>query len=325
MASKVIGVEFGSDTVKFAVCKGNTVKKMAVARMPSDLIREGRITSQQAMVVFLKQVMKEYHISGGNCALVLPSSCVIGHTVTMPVMGERELLLNLPYEFRDFVGKDASLYDYDYIYQGEHDNIMTLYAAAVRRDLVEDFYTVLKHAGLTLRCAIPAEMAWSNLIAAAPDAPGKVCIVDMGHNTTRVNIFNNGDFVMGKDVELAGSLLDETIASYQNVDSYVGRNRKEANLNYVMSEEYMNEAYQAISIEVMKILNFYNYNDSDFNEKLTNIYYCGGSAVIEPLRTALLKNTGMVLHHIERLLNSDEVSSDLALYCALAAGAAFQM
>ena len=58
MASKMIGVEFGSNTMKMAVCDGNKVKKMAFSRMPEDLVREGRVTSPAAMTEFLKNMMK---------------------------------------------------------------------------------------------------------------------------------------------------------------------------------------------------------------------------------------------------------------------------
>ena len=137
MASRMIGVEFGSNTMKMAVCDGNKVKKMAFSRMPEDLVREGRVTSPAAMTEFLKNMMKENGIRGGNCALVLPGSVVIGHHVSMPAMSETELKLNLPFEFRDFVGKDGAKFDYDYSVMGFHDNVMELYAAAVRKDIVE--------------------------------------------------------------------------------------------------------------------------------------------------------------------------------------------
>ena len=95
MASKMIGVEFGSNTLKMAVCDGAKVKKMAYARMPEDLVREGRVTSPAAMTDFLKNMMKENGIRSGSCAMVLPSSLVIGHHVSMPAMSENELKLNL--------------------------------------------------------------------------------------------------------------------------------------------------------------------------------------------------------------------------------------
>lgn len=324
MASKMIGVEIGSNTLKMVVCSGGVVKKAAVRRMPEDLVREGRVTSPAAMVEYLKSMMKENGIRPGPCALVLPSQLVLAHRVTMPVMSESELLLNLPFEFRDFVGKEGAKYEYDYSVMGVKEGVMELYAAAVRKDVVEEYYSILKKAGLTLKVATPAEMAWLNLVNQASNLPDKLCIVDMGHNLTRVSIFVGGNFVMGKTIEMGGALIDETIAAEQQVDAYVARTRKEADMNKVLSSPSCQDAYQALAIEVMKTVNFFSYTDSSEGGKLEHLYYCGGSSVIEPLRTALVKSTGMTPHHAHRLVKMGDNISDLALYCALAAGAAMQ-
>ena len=285
MASKMIGVEFGSTTLKMAVCDRGIVKKMAFERMPDDLVREGRVSSPAAMTEFLKTMMKNQGIRGGNCALVLPSSMVISHHVSMPAMSEAELKLNLPFEFRDFVGKEGVKYDYDYSVMSIKDNVMELYAAAVRKDTVEELYSIFKKAGLTLKIATPAEMAWLNLIRQNENLPKKLCIVDVGHNTTRVNIFANGNFVMGKDIDLAGSLIDQTISDTQQIDVHAARTRKESNMNGILTSELVNEAYQSLAIEVMKTVNFFRYSDQTEGGPLAHLYYCGGSAVVEPLRT----------------------------------------
>ena len=325
MASRMIGVEIGSNTLKLVVCAGGVVKRAAVTRMPEDLVREGRVTSPAAMVDFLKKMLKQAGIRPGPCALVLPSQQVIAHHVTMPVMNETELMLNLPFEFRDFVGRDGGKYDYDYSVMSVNDGVMELYAAAVPKAVVEEYYSIFKKAGMTLKVAIPAEMAWLNLINNNKDLPRKLCVVDIGHNQTRVNIFVDGNFVMGKAIEMGGSLIDETIAAEQQVDSYVARTRKEANMNKVLNAEFCQEAYQALAIEVMKITNFFSYTDTSEGGSLEHLYYCGGSSVIEPLRSTLLKGTGMTMHHIYRLLNMGEnASGELAPYFALAAGAAVQ-
>ena len=324
MASKMIGIEIGSNTLKMVVCSGGVVKKAAVRRLPEDLVREGRVTAPAAMVSYLKTMMKENGIRPGACALVLPSQLVLAHRVTMPVMSEAELLLNLPFEFRDFVGKDGAKYHYDYSVMGTHDNIMELYAAAVRKDVVEEYYSILKKAGLTLKVATPPEMAWLNLVNSGANLPEKLCIVDLGHHTTRVSIFAGKNFVMGKTIEMGGALIDETIAANQQVDAFVARTRKEADMDKVLTCPACQDAYQALAIEVMKTLNFFSYTDSTEGGNLEHLYYCGGSSVIEPLRTALIKSTGMTLHHAHRLVKMGDNISDLALYCALAAGAAIQ-
>lgn len=324
MASKLIGIEIGSTTVKLTVVKGNQVLAMVSARMPEGLVREGHVTTPAAMTTFLKNMMKENGIRGGQCALVLPPQIAVCQHVTLPVMSEAELKLNLPFEFKDYVGKDAEEYDYDYIVVGIHDGVMDLYAAAARRSVIEEYWSIFKKAGMTLKLAMPAEMAWLNLIARQENLPKKLAIVDIGHNSTRVNIFADGNFVMGKDIEFAGQLFDETIAAETHVDAHVARTQKEANINKIQSAEFMQQPYGALAIEIMKTVNFYNYSNSAEDKPLQDLYYCGGGSMIETLRTAIIKATGLTPHHITRLLNLEGVSGDAALTCGIAAGAAVQ-
>lgn len=322
--AKMIGIEIGSDTLKMAVCAGGVVKKVVIARMPEDLVMEGRMTSTQAMVEFLKTTMKANRISGGACALVIPSQHIISHRFTMPAVSDEELRLNLPFEMRDFVGKEADQYIFDYVITETKDNSISVYSAAVRKEVIEEFYTTFKKAGLTLKIATPPEMAWMNLISRGNSLPKKLCIVDIGYSYTRVSIFDNGNFVMGKTIERGGALIDETISATLGVDKYEARARKESNDDKILTEKDCQDAYQDLTIEVLKVLNFYTYSDSESETSLEHLYYCGGSSMIEPLRTALLKGTGLTQHHVYQLVNMGDNVSDLALQCALAAGAAMQ-
>ena len=324
MASKMLGIEIGSDSLKMSLVKKGSVVAMASERLPDHLVREGRVVSPATMSQFVKEMLKKHKFPKGDCALVLPAQVVVAQRLTMPVMSEAELKLNLPYEFRDYVGKDASEYDFDYIVIGIADGVMELYAAAVRRQIVEDYYAIFKKAGLTLKLAMPAEMAWLNILQQAENAPKKLCIIDIGHRTTRVNIFENGNYIMGKDIEYAGQLLDETIAAELNIDAHAGRTHKETNNKKVQSSDFIQGAYGAIALEIMKTLSFFSYSSSSEDGELQDLYYCGGCATIEPLRTAIVKATGMTPHHICRLLNMTDTAGDMALGCALSAGAALQ-
>lgn len=325
MSKKMIGVEIGSDSVKLAVCAGGEVNFMAMETLPDNLVREGKVTSPDAMSNLIKTMCKKNGVRPGPCAFVVPPQIVISHHVTTPIMGHNEMMLNLPFEFRDFVGKDGDKYDYDYTVISANDNSMKVYASAVPKDAMEVFYGILKKAGLTMKAAMPAELAWLNLIRVCKNEPRALCIVDIGHRSTRVTIFCDNHFVMGKDIELAGQLIDETIASAQKVDPFVARAHKEANMDNVLTAENTYDAYYAIATEITKVVNYYNYTNTDPALTLRDIYYCGGSSVIEPLRTVILKSTGLTMHNVRRLagLNNDE--TELPLYCTLAAGAAVQL
>lgn len=329
MAGKMIGIEIGSDTIKVAVINGGEVQQMAVERLPENLVREGRVTSATSMSNFLKELRKRHRIPGGAAALVLSPQTVIAHRVTMPMMNVDQLKLNLPFEFRDFVGQDGARYYYDYAVMDTptpaegQPALLELFAAAAKKELIDSWYSIFKRAGLTLKVAVPAEMAWLNLVRLATREPKEMCILDVGHTSTHVYIYANGQFMMGKEIEMGGQLLDQTIASELQIDPHLARAQKESNMNGVQALDSCINAYGALALEVMKAVNFYGYENRQSN--LQDIYYCGGSAMLEPLRTAVLKTTGLTMHHIDRLVpGAEEDEQDTTLCCALAAAAAAQ-
>ena len=323
MSSKFIGVEIGNDTLKLAVCSGTKVTALVAERLPQGIIRDGRVTAPDAMAAFIKDACKKHGIRRGSCALVLPSKLVIGRKVTMPTMNAAEVELNLPFEFRDFVGKDSSKYTYDYAVVSVKDKVMELYAAAALTEAVEEYAAILRKAGLTLKVAMPEEMAWLNLIRLAPNEPKKICIVDIGAARTRVSIFSDGRYEMGREIDIAGQSIDSVISAAEDVDVHVARNHKEANLKDVLASSVCTDLFSALSIEVMKIVNFY-FSSTQDGSALQDLYFCGGSALMEPLRIAIQKRTDFSMHHIRRLVNAEGIDDDTVLYCALAVGAAMQ-
>ena len=324
MAGTILGIEIGAATIKFAEVRGRTLVRCASYPLPDNLVRDGMITSPDGLVDALKEAKKELNLKNGPCALVIPSRAVIAHQITMPLMGESDVALNLPFEFRDFVGKDSDKYLYDYsvlsIQQpaGKQGGTMELYAAAVENKLMEDYYSWFKKAGFTMKTAVPAEMSWESLIRACDNAPKEVCVVDMGATHTNVSVYKDGHYIMGKEIDIGGSTMDEVIAGEYKLDSRQARNYKELDPDQYLSccTEVMND----LAVEVMRVVNFYSYHTE--GAALRDIYLCGG-AVTESLRTAVLKATDLQLHHICRLVPGG-VENAATARCAIAAGAAMQ-
>ena len=324
MAGTILGIEIGAATIKFAEVRGKTLVRCASYPLPDNLVHDGLITSPDGLIEVLKQAKKELKLKSGPCALVIPSRAVITHQVTMPLMSEADVALNLPFEFRDFVGKDSDKYLYDYSVQsiqqpaGKQGGSMELYAAAVEAKLMEEYYSWLKKAGFTMKVAIPAEMSWENLIRACKNLPKEVCIVDMGATHTMVTVYKDGHYVMGKDIDIGGGTMDEVIAGEYKLDARQARNYKELD-----PDQYLpccTEAMNDLAVEVMRVVNFYSYHTE--GAALQDIYLCGGS-VTESLRTAVLKATDMQLHHICRLVPGG-VENSATARSAIAAGAAMQ-
>lgn len=322
---KIIGIEIGSDSVKLASVSGGKIEKMAFTRLPENIYHDGHITAPDAFAATVRTLMKDNQLRAGACALVLPQNLVISHHVSVPAMPASELELNLPFEFKDFVGKDADKYVYDYSVARKTDSGLDLYAAAVLKSDIEEYASLMRKAGLTLKVAIPKEMAWLNLINSAKNMPKSVCIVDLGHSATNVDIFCDGNFVMGRKIDNGGKQLDEVIAGQLQLDTFAARIRKEANYENILASDACTDSYGALAVEVMRVISFYNYSHSEDNNKVEDVYFCGGGSNIEALRIAIVKATTLTAHRIQRLFGDEgDHEDDKYLRCALAAGAAMQ-
>ena len=49
MAKKILGIDIGYNQMKLAFCQGNRVLKTVTVPMPENLLREGKVTSPEAM------------------------------------------------------------------------------------------------------------------------------------------------------------------------------------------------------------------------------------------------------------------------------------
>lgn len=314
-----IGIEIGSDTLKIAVCSRGHITDLVTKRLPYGSVMDGKIASPADMAATIRATLRENNIHGMSCAVVLPAQFVIGRNITMPLMSENEYMLNLPYEFKDFVGKDGDKYMYDYTLKSVDGNTAEIYACAVLKSDVDLYYDIMHKAGLRLKRVVPPEIAWLNLIHAAQNVPNNLCIVDLGYATTSVRIFSNGGFAMGREIDCAGRSIDETLGKYLSMDSFAARTRKEANLNNCLAADCCTDIYAEIANEIARVLKYYN--DVHNSDRVRDVYYCGGSSLIEPLCSAIIRATDLTPHHISRLLPGVDNKDDLSLCCTIAAGA----
>lgn len=326
--ARMIGIEIGSESLKMAEFNGRRIKKLAVERMPQNMVRDGRPADVNAMAAFIKEMRKAYKIRGGDCALVLPPSSVVTTHISLPPMGENEVMNTLPFEFKDYITGDPNRWLYDFVMAGtekdEKDTVrrMNVFAAAVPAKLMDDYYTIFRKSGFRLKSAIPAEMAWMNLVRGRKDLPRELCILDLGHKHTEMFIFADGRYVIGKIIDLGGEQLDEIIAGIMNCDIPTARIHQDENTDNVLSSRPVLEAFSRTAVDVMRTVNFYNYDGE--GRDLHDIYLCGGGAFVSGLRMAILKSTDMQLHSMEHILPNANASRLLLGKCSLAAGAAVQ-
>ena len=180
---------------------------------------------------------------------------------------------------------------------GEDAGRMELLAVSVPREEIEGTRALLRKAGLRLTKAAPAMCAYINLIRLneyGEDDPHEYCILDLGYQAIRLNMYRGDRHMVTRLLDVGLSTLDEVIADAYGADIHIAHTYLLTNYDGCQEREECMQAYDNISMELMRVMNFYRYSNPDSN--ITDIWICGGGANIPPLCEAIADTLGLDLH-----------------------------
>lgn len=329
MAKTRIGFDIGCSSLKIAVTKGDNTEFHEVL-LPEHMVENGEIVMPNAFPQFLRQVKKELRLPGGEGTLLIPPAHVICRLVTVPRMTEQQLLMNLPYEFSDFIQGAPEQYFCDYALcedtNGEEaPSEMTVMAAAASKDRMYSYIRMFAQAGIRLKMLLPQEMALIGLAQSYSEydgeAPKEICFVDLGHMSTRITVVKNDRVQAVRQVSLAMQDLDRIIADQLNVDMFLAGTYKRENYKEILEHPSCMELYRRIAVEILKVINFYQFTFRD--SELPGVYLIGGGANIAPLCQSIEEALPLPLLSPSELIPYTEEMGENYYTGILAAGAAF--
>ena len=329
MSNAVLGIDMGTDRLKLALIQDGQVKKALNISMPENMIRNGRVTSPDAMAELLRDAIRGAHLRVTQAALVLPDEILYLRNVFMPHMTEEQLAYNLPYEFNDYITGELKDYLFDYSVislhmgnpNGKRDesdeplesdaefvdnalNSMELLAVACPAEVIESAKEMMHKAGLRLVRAAPVECAFISLIRAAEygrmPKPLEYCFLDLGNQSIRMYMFKGVRHQATRALDVGLSALDQVVAEAFSVDVHVAHTYLMNNYEDCQHQDYCIRAYNNIAVELVRALNFFRFSNP--SSHLSAIWIFGGGAVIEPLREVISQTMDLRVHRITGMM-----------------------
>ncbi len=325
--ANILGIEIGNKTVKVVEIKGNTLKNFAAVNLPDNIVVNNELVAFEAMGDLLKDIVKEHRMKTRKAALVLPDSAVYLRRMVLPAMSEKQLMVNMPYEFKDVLSEDKDKYMYDYSmigYRKDEEGKVTemeLLGAVVNKSLLEKYQEMFKRAGLKLVKAGPRETALSCLVTILNEGNKEkdFAILDLGYKTTKVEIFKDGVYEVTRTIESGAEDIVNVIAEIFDVDPHIASAYLESNKDNVQENERCVDIYSNIATEVMRVMNYYNFENPD--STLDTLYYCGGASYIPRF---IAEIADMVSLDLKPLSSLSDVDKDAIGKCAPAVGACYE-
>lgn len=132
----------------------------------------------------------------------------------------------------------------------------------------------------------PANAAPSGSIAATEEKRKDYAVLSLEYSRDRLHFFSNGAYEITRNLGITEKQICEVIAQNEGVDIHIAQLMLDRNQNHVLEQEQVSDLLQSVATEVMRVMNFYNYNNP--RNTIDAIYYYGrevDSAFLERIQS----------------------------------------
>jgi type IV pilus assembly protein PilM len=245
--------------------------------------------SSQEIAKALLAVFEEAKIIEKKAIFSIPDFASFFIDFSLPPMTKEELPEAVKYEAKQYIPMPLSEVTLDYsIISGQlgkgrqKSTPLKILLVAVPNEIINQYYEIADLAGLQLR-AIEAE-AFGLMRSLIREDKGTVCIIDIGAQSTTINIVDNNILKKSHSFDISGGELTEVIAKSLNIDSIDAEKLKK--------ERGLDETGQNIKKVLLPLLDYVisetekilkNFSQQEGKEP-AKIILAGGSAQMAGLR-----------------------------------------
>jgi type IV pilus assembly protein PilM len=222
--SSVLGIDIGSHSIK--VCevkssgKGATVSALGIIATPEGAVDYGGIYNSDAVGAALKKVLSDSGASSSSAVVTIAGQhSVLVRIIDIPkVDDEKELASQVEWEINKNIPFAETTIQSDYkVFPGQDPNATDLEVvmAMSPQSAIDTVVECIKKSGRKPYAidVQPLGLARSIQMSSPEMLPDTgVCIVDIGHSTTSINIFRGSRLILPRPVPGGGEMVTRALA-----------------------------------------------------------------------------------------------------------------
>ena len=337
-SKETVALDVGSSSIKLIQMamgkQGWRIEKLGMKELPPEAIVDGSIIDSLTVINTLKDLLKEHNVKTKQAVSALTGHYVIIKKVTFPAATEDELAESIQWEAEQYIPFPVSEVNLDFQILGtdsEGRGQMDVMLVAVKKDVISDYTSVLKEAGLTPVVIDVDAFALENMMEINyPVVAGEmIAVVNIGASITSLTVIVDGVTAFTRSIPMGGNQFTEEIQRVLGV-SFA---EAEAIKTGKSGAEREAETAPAISLvtnnlimDVKRSLDFFLAGGHDLN--VNKIYLSGGGSKIKGLTELLQEKTAIPVEPIDPFKNvdlavrnaSEEEIKDLALFFGVGVG-----
>src|SRR3954462_748068 len=213
-----LGLDIGSTGVKLILLKeqrrrgqvGYALQSFGMKPLPPEAIVDGALMNSTAIVQAIQELLGELKVKQKEVAIGVSGHSVIIKKISMPRMSQDELEEAIQWEAEQHIPfdiKDVNL-DTQILRPDANDATgqMDVLLVAAKKDMINDYSSVVTEAGLTPVVVDVDAFAVQNMFSVNYDVPEKetVVLINAGASVVNINIISNGATVFTRDVTIGG-------------------------------------------------------------------------------------------------------------------------
>ncbi|HLK13598.1 MAG TPA: type IV pilus assembly protein PilM [Fimbriimonadaceae bacterium] len=221
--TSVLGVDIGSSRIKVAEIRSQgrepVVTSLGIIDTPEGAVDHTGVFNSDAVASALKTLMGQSGITVGDVVVsIAGQASVLVRTLEVPRMNPAELKEHMQWEINRNIPFAESTVVSDFKPLADEDpssQNMDVVMAISPQSAIDTVMSCVRKAGKKVSAidVEPMGLGRSLLKSYDDETRGQtVCVVDVGHKTTSINIYRNGKQLMPRQVPVGGEMFTKAIA-----------------------------------------------------------------------------------------------------------------
>ncbi|MEW6442512.1 MAG: type IV pilus assembly protein PilM [bacterium] len=294
----LFALDIGSSSLKLAEVRSNgrgyQLLNAGMMPLPPDAIVEGAIMNASAVVEAIRNLLEVHRPRTRNVATSVSGHSVIIKKISLPSMSPEELSQSIQWEAEQYVPFNIHEVNLDYQIlpaapgaKGEGSDQMSVLLVAAKKELVEDYATLLREADLRPVLIDVDSFAVENMYEAnyETEEDELVALFNIGASVTNINVFKDGVSLFTRDIHFGGNQFNEEIQKDLSVGVHEAEQLKiglpgTANTGAEV-RDILGRVTETLLTEVQRSLEFFAASSGE--QRIHKVVLCGGCSSMNGL------------------------------------------
>ena len=301
-----VGLDIGSSGVKLVALKekrgGFDLVAFGVAPLPPEAIVDGALMNSSAIVQAVQGLLNEAGLRAKDVAIGVRGHSVIIKKISLPRMTQEELDESIQWEAEQYIPfdvKDVNIDTQILTPEGDAAGQMDVLLVAAKKDMINDYTSVVSEAGLLPVVVDVDAFAVQNAFEAnyEPSAGETVVLINVGAAVSNINVLSRGTTTFTRDITMGGNAFTEEIQKQLNISydeaealKVGGQGETDAVVPQEVERVIQGVAEQMAG-EIQRSLDFYAATAAD--SRIARVYLSGGTARIPALFKVIEARAGV--------------------------------